>query len=760
MHFNLRYMGNDLQISIPHYINTTLPTDGSQIDLAYTSTMWADLLTAWTDTPVVNQLIFVPGSSAGASPLWGNPATINNDIEQRMNQAWKGYFQIISNGYNDHRINLTSYNYPTQFFVNPVNGRKFKAYFSENTGFIYFKVFDEEDTLLFTSPEMAIATAAMQYHGDCIHWFAFTDFQSFVDAQTAAASRQYIHTLTWNSAYASGTEGIDNCSFHIDQQRETIGDTLWWLFGNEDPEEEDDPDDTDPYSGDPDSPYPPADQDGGDGDDEDPFDEGDNNPLPDDPPVSIADSGLISLYIPSATQLNLLGAYLWSNNFFSSLVKDMYADAMDVIISVGILPFNITPSGTAEIMVGDRGSGVTAAITAERYHTLDCGSVDIKTTIGAYIDYAPYTKGELYLPFVGIVPFDVDAFMKHSISIKYKVDICTGTAVCFLLRGNDVWQTYACNMFTPIPLSAANYSQFWGAVVGATAALAGAGAVGAAGMGAAAGAGEAAEGAQVISQQSGAAAKSAGSIMSGMSTKPEIQKSNNVSVNAGILGSRKPFILLHRPNLVLPDNQNKYVGYPSYIENTLSWFQGYTRVSSINLAVAGATAAEMAMIDSLLKSGVIITKGSGLTGSGIVLGMNSSPAHQIGKQVSTVDTLTGTFRDSVNVINPVVRIEYNDPTSFNYVRVSDFGRNYFVEDIVMVRKNIMDLHLKVDPLDSFRQSILANRAIVDKSETRYNLYLNDDSLKIRQDPLTTTKVFPNGLFDNGSFEYVLITAGH
>ena len=132
----------------------------------------------------------------------------------------------------------------------------------------------------------------------------------------------------------------------------------------------------------------------------------------------------------------------------------------------------------------------------------------------------------------------------------------------------------------------------WQTVVGATAALAGAGAVGAAGMGAAATAGEAAEGAQAISAQSGNAAKASSGIMSAAATKPSIQKTNNISVLAGIMANRKPFIQLHRPNLMLPTNQKDLQGYPSYIESALSSLQGYTRISSINLAVSGATGRE------------------------------------------------------------------------------------------------------------------------------------------------------------------------
>lgn len=740
--FYLSHLGDRFPLSIAHYKNTTLPV-GSQFNMTYSSSMFSDLLNALTDTPIVNQPVFVYGDDAGSSI----GSYIMEDFANRMNQAWKMFFVNISNKFNDKRMKI----YNNGIFGNPVNGNYFTMY-APYTGQVAFKVYDENNTLLFTSTGFTVNEGSGVNHiADLISW---SDFDAFINAPTAADARQYFYVLRWLFALDSGAD-VHTCTFIIEHDS-IISDTLWYLFAGENPETE--PDD-DPYSGD-DSPYDPADTGGGDGDGENPYDPGDPNPFPDDPPFSIADSGLMSVYIPSNVQLNLLGAYLWSSNFFSSLVKDMYADAMDVILSLGVLPFNIPAAGSRNIMVGDRDSGVGSNYPSEKYHTLDCGSIHLGTTIGAYIDYAPYTKGDIYIPFVGMVPLDIDAFMGHDIGLKYKVEICTGAAVAFLMRDNDVWQTFACNLLTPIPLSGGNYSQMWQTVVSATAALAGAGAAGAAGMGAAATAGEAAEGAQAVSGVSGNAAKASSGIMSAAATKPSIQKSNNISVLAGILVNKKPFILLHRPNLMLPTDQNKLQGYPSYIKETLSNISGYSRVSSINLSVPGATAREINLIDSILKTGFIVGSGTNISGSGIILGRNTSPTHQLNKQVTHVATLTGTFRNSVDILSPVIRIEYSNPVGFDYVYISDFGRYYYVDDITVVRTGILDLHLSIDVLESHKAAILANTAILDKQENKYNLYLNDDSIKMRQDPLVTCKVFPNGMFENDAYEYVLCVAGN
>lgn len=709
-----------------------------QIDASYSASLFSDIMNDFSITPL-------SGTPVNIGHFANNQfSLVLEDFGQHLNQAEKLLLQSETGWINNKVMMLLN----NGKFYNPDNGRYFTV-----TGTIsdpYFNLYTAGDTLI----------ESFQFSEFNIYWlnfYSFTDFNAFATAETWNAAQQYcVHLGMGNNYY-----GPDQ-SIYIPYQKKkdvtyaSFFKMLWILLGGEDPSEDVD---DDPYSGD-DSPYDPADTGGGDGDGDNPYDPGDPNPFPDDPPFSIADSGLMSVYIPSNVQLNLLGAYLWSNNFFSSLVKDMYADAMDVILSLGVLPFNIPAAGSRNIMVGDRDSGVGSNYPSEKYHTLDCGSIHLGTTIGAYIDYAPYTKGDIYIPFVGMVPLDIDAFMGHDIGLKYKVEICTGAAVAFLMRDSDVWQTFACNLLTPIPLSGGNYSQMWQTVVSATAALAGAGAAGAAGMGAAATAGEAAEGAQAVSGVSGNAAKASSGIMSAAATKPSIQKSNNISVLAGILVNKKPFILLHRPNLMLPTDQNKLQGYPSYIKETLSNINGYSRVSSINLSVPGATAREINLIDSILKTGFIVGSGTNISGSGIILGRNTSPTHQINKQVTHVATLTGTFRDSVDILSPVVRIEYSNPVGFDYVYISDFGRYYYVEDITIVRTGILDLHLSIDVLESHKAAILANTAILDKQENKYNLYLNDDSIKMRQDPLVTCKVFPNGMFENDAYEYVLCVAGN
>lgn len=520
-----------------------------------------------------------------------------------------------------------------------------------------------------------------------------------------------------------------------------------------------DPEKDDPYSGD-DSPYNPSSPGGGDGGGDNPYDRGDSVPVPDLPPVSICDTGLITLYTPSAVQLNLLGADLWSSNFVNSMVKDLYADPMDVIINVGIVPFNVVPAGVKNIKVGERDTGISSNYPANNYINFKMGVVDFKSTLGAYIDYAPYTKADIYIPYVGYVPLDVDAFMDTTIGLEYNIDLATGSAIAFLTCNGDVWQQFACNLKTMVPLSAANYSQMWTSLLSAACAAGIGTAAGVASAGAA-GAAESAEiakGGSDIVQRAGASAAS--DIATAITSKPAIQKSNALDATGGLLGNRCAYLEIQRPNLALPDNQCDYIGYPSYVSMPLSSVQGFTRVSSIHLGIAGATSKELAEIEAALKTGVIIENNTPISGSGIVLLNNSSANNVINKDMTSVATLVGHFRDDVDIVHPVVRIERSSAIGFNYVYISDFGRYYYVDEIKAYSNNILELSLSVDALQSFAAAILGHTAIIDKQRGKnaYNLYLNDDSLKMYQNPLIQLKLFENSFWDD--FEFVLVVAGH
>lgn len=135
-----------------------------------------------------------------------------------------------------------------------------------------------------------------------------------------------------------------------------------------------------------------------------------------------------------------------------------------------------------------------------------------------------------------------------------------------------------------------------------------------------------------------------------------------------------------------------------------------------------------------------------------------SEKNQINKSVGTIATINGTLRDSTSIVNPDILIEYDvaNLAKCNYITIPTFGRSYFVTDITSVRSNLVQLSCHCDVLSSFKAGILRNQAIVRRQEHDWNLYINDGSFRVYQNPVVITKAFPHGFTTQ---EFVLAVAG-
>lgn len=142
----------------------------------------------------------------------------------------------------------------------------------------------------------------------------------------------------------------------------------------------------------------------------------------------------------------------------------------------------------------------------------------------------------------------------------------------------------------------------------------------------------------------------------------------------------------------------------------------------------------------------------------IHLQINSSPKNKLDKTLEDVTTLSGCLKEKTSIIDPVIKIacDLSDIKYANYMTISEFGRSYFITDIQSVHENIVEIYGHVDVLGTYKSQIRANKAIVRKQENVWNLYLNDGSFKVYQNPNVLTKEFPSGFTTQN---FVLAVAG-
>ena len=142
----------------------------------------------------------------------------------------------------------------------------------------------------------------------------------------------------------------------------------------------------------------------------------------------------------------------------------------------------------------------------------------------------------------------------------------------------------------------------------------------------------------------------------------------------------------------------------------------------------------------------------------VTLQRNNSERNKLTKDISEILTVSGELKTETSIIDPVIIIEcdLSAVTGCNYISIPAFGRSYFVNNIRSIRNGLVEFSCHVDVLSTFASQIRENTAIVRKQENNWNLYLNDGSFKIYQNPNVLTKAFPSGFTTQ---EFVLAVAG-
>ena len=143
----------------------------------------------------------------------------------------------------------------------------------------------------------------------------------------------------------------------------------------------------------------------------------------------------------------------------------------------------------------------------------------------------------------------------------------------------------------------------------------------------------------------------------------------------------------------------------------------------------------------------------------IILQRNSSEKNKMDKTLTTIYDIEGTLKDTTSIIDPVIMFDgdLTDSVNINYMTIPIFNRSYFITNIKSIRNGLFEISGHVDVLTTYKSQIRGCQAIVEKQERKWNLYLNDGSLRVYQNPEVTTKTFPSGF---NTMEFVFAVAGN
>ena len=113
----------------------------------------------------------------------------------------------------------------------------------------------------------------------------------------------------------------------------------------------------------------------------------------------------------------------------------------------------------------------------------------------------------------------------------------------------------------------------------------------------------------------------------------------------------------------------------------------------------------------------------------LVLYSNTSDNNVVSKSITQLKSMTGTLREACSVTDPIIKVDgltASQLKSANYAYISDFGRYYYINNIICVGK-LYELHMHVDVLMSYASGIRSQTAVISRQQNKnlYNLYLQD-----------------------------------
>lgn len=435
------------------------------------------------------------------------------------------------------------------------------------TVYVTLKFYFRSDVAIYTSPELTV------YSSDGA---VSRDYLSIMyDEENEVAAPNIIQLWT-----ATGKYGINEYSLPSDEQMRAL---YIWLQDNGVERETISPYDigTTDTGGDPNTPTP-------------------QDHITDSnlPTLSGLNLGVVTLYLPTTEQLQSIASFLWSDNVLDNF-KKYFNNFADNLLNLFVLPFH--PSGllTRTFKVGNMVSEITdVEYTTQRFYDVKMGSINIEKLWDSYLDFSPYTKIEIFLPYLGLHSLDIDEIMCPAkmdgtlqrglgsvLSVVYRIDVLTGVIVAKIKINGEIRYQFEGRVGANIPLTGQTYASMVQGII-----TAGAGLISTVATGG-------------LTAPMSVKAAVTGTVNA---MKPTVERIGNISGDASMLATDVPYVVITRPNKPMLEEQEKYTGFPSYKSGTLNNFSGLTICEDVHVEGISCTEEERNAIVDWLKNGVIL----------------------------------------------------------------------------------------------------------------------------------------------------------
>lgn len=314
-------------------------------------------------------------------------------------------------------------------------------------------------------------------------------------------------------------------------------------------------------------------------DDYTPPEDNDDDPNHEEEVVIETSGALASCYSMTKERLQSLGNFLFSSGFLDNILL-INNSPIENILSIKAIPFTI--SGTSEnIKLGNVDTGIFGDKCSECLkYTL--GSFTINEKYHSFLDYAPFTSVEIYLPFIGLCDLDVNVLVNRTITINYIVDCITGSLKVQLLYNSKPLYQFNGTIGVDIPIASSNRAQVELGLLSS-----GIGAIG-----------------------SIASGNVMGAVYSGLnmaSSQYHTNTSGTASANTEFHNNRTCYIIINRPKADVINAYNSTHGKPCNLTKRLGNLTGMTKVNKdVQLKNISCTEEERNLIREMLTNGIIL----------------------------------------------------------------------------------------------------------------------------------------------------------
>ena len=118
----------------------------------------------------------------------------------------------------------------------------------------------------------------------------------------------------------------------------------------------------------------------------------------------------------------------------------------------------------------------------------------------------------------------------------------------------------------------------------------------------------------------------------------------------------------------------------------------------------------------------------------LTLMKTSADKRDLRKSTTTIKTVNCKIKEGTSIIEPTVIISKMSVSKIkqcNYVHISDFGRYYFIKDIVETTANQLEISMHVDVLNSYKDDIRSITTLILRQENVFSPYFVDEEMLVR-----------------------------